>query len=93
MTEKKIENIIDQINEAFPAARACCNYGQPCVGDMSEIIDNIDGEPFMMPLVDYYEECHSLYPMGIHRDFAAWLDSHNLRAEFYDPGTVLIYED
>jgi hypothetical protein len=46
-------------------------------------------------LFDYYavDSAEACYVMKVHREMRAMLDSAGWRAEFVDPGTVMLYGD
>ncbi len=45
-----------------------------------------------IPAFDYYAES-SLYEGGVHKDMTKWLESMGYRAEWHDPGTMMLYRE
>ena len=43
------------------------------------------------PLFNYYDENTDSYEMGVHKEFNDFIKSYGFFAEFYDPGTVMLW--
>lgn len=97
MFEAKAETIVKQINARFPKAHAKVWNGVPMIGEQSEIDSTVEVDGFepittTLPMVDYYGECYSLYPMGIIVEVQEYIDKLGLYGEWHDPGTMCLYE-
>ena len=48
-----------------------------------------------LPLFDYYSQDHSetSYVMGTNKAFVEWLEERGWYVEFYDAGTVMLWEE
>jgi hypothetical protein len=67
--------------------------GEDFDGNKNRIIWTGAEEPWIkgMPLADYYGE-YEKTGLG-HPKFESWLKKHKLYWEWYDAGTIMIYED
>jgi len=96
MTERQAQNIVEKINARFPHAHAMVWNGQPMIGEQSMIVETVDVDGDListeLPMVDYYAAGSRTYPNSMLREAEKFIDSLGLYGEWYDPGTMVLYE-
>ncbi len=69
-------------------------YGKGMIltGETSQVVVDLDGEDFEMPMFDYYSEDYreTTYVMGVWKELHEYLESVGWFAECHDAGTYLI---
>ena len=53
--------------------------------------ENRDKLPNGALIFDYYNESPNKYEFGVHKDFVKFLDKSGWTAEWYDPGTMMLF--
>jgi hypothetical protein len=53
-----------------------------------DCVDMSDG----FPMFDYYTMNYNRYEIGVHTGFESWLSTRGWYAEWYDAGTIMLYE-
>jgi len=92
MNDRKAQTIVDKLNAQFPGAHAMVWNGQPMIGEQSEYTTTFDGEPITISMVSYYAAGTSVYPNGVVEPVETFIESLGLYHEWYDSGTMVLYE-